>query len=397
MEQLVVRLGSNATDRVHWLVWSSQEEEIIASGELEDASFLDSLSERAGQRPITALVPGSDLFLKWVELPKKAGRKAIAAVPYMLEDELSVDISEQFFAMGDHVDDRQAVAVVSRVKMHQWLDWIAQAGLLCSKMVPDVLALPIQQDNWSMLALGEQLIVRQNSWEGIQGDQSWIIPAIEHFAKKQEAPLDIADYSGLELPSLSNTEIHQQPLDVPMQVLAQGAKNCKFNLLQGDFKPKRQSTGQLGQWKWAAVLAGVALLVTLVDKGVQLNSLHAQRDALNEQIEQEYKRAFPESTRIVNVRSQMRQKMASLEQGGGGVSMLAIMTQLSGAFSASQVKPQTLKYDSKRSELRLLAMADSFEALEQFKRLAEELGYEVQQGAINKKDDQVIGSLSIRS
>ncbi len=397
MEQLVVRLGSSVTERVHWLVWSSQEEEIIASGELEDASLLDSLAERAGQRPITALVPGSDLFLKWVELPKKAGRKAIAAVPYMLEDELSVDIAEQFFAMGDHIDDKQAVAVVSRGKMQQWLEWIANAGLNCSKIVPDVLALPVQQDSWSMLALGEQLIVRQNSWEGIQGDASWVVPAIEHFAKKQEVPLEIADYSDLELPHLANTEIVKQQLDVPMQILAQGAKSCKFNLLQGDFKPKRQSKGQLSQWKWAAVLACVALVLTLVDKGVELNSLNAQRDALNEQIEQEYKRAFPESTRIVNVRSQMRQKIAALEQGGGSVSMLAIMTQLSSAFSASNVKPQTLKYDSKRSELRLLAVADSFEELEQFKRLAEELGYEVQQGAINNKDDQVIGSLSIRS
>lgn len=397
MEQLVVRLGSTASEQIHWLVWSNLEEEIIASGELQDASMLASLSERAGQRPIVALVPGSDLFLKWVELPKKAGRKAIAAVPFMLEDELSVDIAEQFFAMGDNVGDKQAVAVVGKGKVQQWLDWIEQAGLVCNKLVPDILALPREQDSWSLLALGEQLIVRQNDWEGIQGDASWVIPAIEYYAKKQESPLHIADYSGLELNHLANTHIETRPLDVPMQVLAEGAKSCKFNLLQGDFKPKRQSTGSLGQWKWAAVLAGVALLLTIVDKGLELQSLNAQRDELTQQIEQEYKRAFPESTRIVNVRSQMRQKMAALEQGGAGVSMLAFMSQLSDAFSASNVKPQTLKFDSKRSELRLLAVADDFEALEQFKRMVEELGFEVQQGAINNKDNQVIGSLSIRS
>ncbi len=40
MEQLLVRLGSFADDPVHWLVWSSSENEIIASGVLPDADAL---------------------------------------------------------------------------------------------------------------------------------------------------------------------------------------------------------------------------------------------------------------------------------------------------------------------------------------------------------------------
>jgi general secretion pathway protein L len=93
----------------------------------------------------------------------------------------------------------------------------------------------------------------------------------------------------------------------------------------------------------------------------------------------------------------MRQKLQALEQGGAGVSMLSMLSQLAEAFDSSRVKPQTLKFDSKRSELRLQAIANNFEALEQFKRLAEQQGFSVQQGAINNKDNQVIGSLSIRS
>ena len=31
-ESLVIRLGTNAQQPVHWLVWSAQEQEIIASG-----------------------------------------------------------------------------------------------------------------------------------------------------------------------------------------------------------------------------------------------------------------------------------------------------------------------------------------------------------------------------
>jgi general secretion pathway protein L len=77
--------------------------------------------------------------------------------------------------------------------------------------------------------------------------------------------------------------------------------------------------------------------------------------------------------------------------------MLAMFTQLADAFEQSQVKPATIKFDAARRELRLQAMAANFEALEKFKRLAQASGFVVEQGAINNKDNQVIGALLIRS
>lgn len=65
MEQLLVRLGSRHEDPVQWLVWSGGEQEIIASGELPDASQLTTLKERAGQRAVIALAPASDVLLRW--------------------------------------------------------------------------------------------------------------------------------------------------------------------------------------------------------------------------------------------------------------------------------------------------------------------------------------------
>lgn len=397
MEQLVIRLGSELDQPIYWLVWSSQEQEIIASGELADASQLESLNERTGHHNVIALVPSSDVFLKWLELPPKAGRKALAAIPFMLEDDLSEDIAEQFFALGEKQGDKQAVAVISHNKMIEWLEAIKLANLHCTKMLPDILALPHQQDCWAMLALNQQVLVRQDDWQGIQGNANWILPAIEHYAKQQNEPLDLHNYSDFEVPQLANVNVSQMPLDMPMQVLAQGALKSQFNLLQGDYKPKRQSTNKLGKWRWAAVLAGLALLTSLVDKGLELNSLNSQNQLLSQQISNEFKRGFPNAGAYRDMRRKVRDSIADLESGGGGISVLVLMTQLSDAFASSNVKPQTLRYDSKRRELRILAVANNFEELEQFKRLAQESGFDVQQGAINNKDNQVIGSLSIRS
>lgn len=402
MEQLVVRLGANPDEPIHWIVWSSQQDEIIASGELPDATQLATLADRAGRRPICALVPTSDILLKWVELPAKAGRKAIAAIPFILEEEISGDISQQFFAIGPKDGNKQAVAVVNKEKLTSWLNIIEQAGLACDQLIPDVLALPIaDKDAWSILALGEQLLVRKDDWAGLQGERDWLIQAINHLArqhaKQTEQALLVNDYSATDLANIENLEVSVKPLELPMKVLAQGVKSATFNLLQGEYKISNKVGGQWKKWRLAAVLAVIALFTTLIDKSLEQNRLNAQLSTLKAQVSSEYKRAFPNAGAYRDLKTTMTRQMKTLEQGGGGASMLIMLSQLEPAFAASQVKPQTMRFDGIRAELRLQVVASNFDALDKFKRQAEAQGFTVEQGSINQKDNQVIGSLSIRS
>ncbi|WP_088331184.1 type II secretion system protein GspL [Lacimicrobium sp. SS2-24] len=396
-EQLIIRLGSTRLDPIQWLVYSTQDEDIIASGELADASHLATLTQRAAGRPVTALAPTSDILLKWVSLPPRAGRKALAAIPFMLEDELSTDIDTQLFAVGPKSGNQQAVAVVAKEKLQDWLSSLEQAGLYCHKIIPDILALPEADGHWPLLQIGEHLLLRQDQWKGIQGESEWLLSAISHYAKQQPEGIIVANYSDLKLPSLPNITLSEQPLDMPMKVLAQGALDCSFNLLQGEFRPKQQQKGQWQKWRLVATLAGLALATSLIERGIQAQQLASERTQLEQQIRAEFHRALPDVTRVVNEKSQMQQKLRELQQGGAGASMLAMLSQLSDAFAQSRLRPQTLRFDSNRAELRMQAEADSFEALEQFRRLAESQGFSVQQGAINNTDNQVVSSLSIRS
>ena len=397
MEQLLVRLGANHTDPISWLVYSRTEDEIIASGELHNAEALSSLTERAGQRSVIALAPSSEILLKWVELPPKAGRKIISAIPFMLEDELATDISQQFFAIGPKRDDEQAVAVVSHEKMELWQSWLSEAGLFCDTIIPDVLAVPVTENGWSVLTLGEQLLVRQDTFKGVQGEATWLLPTLVHFTAQQESPITITNYAGIDLSTLPNIEEAQAPLELPMQVLAKEAMQSSFNLCQGDYKVKRKRSGVLNQWRVAAVLAVLALCTSLIDKGFSLYQLKAQNQALSSEINTAVKAGFPNIGTYRNVRLKLQSELAKLEQGGGSASMLIMLDQLAPAFSATDVKPQTLRFDATRTEIRIQAQGKNFEALEQFKRTAENAGFVVEQGAINNRDNGVVGTVSVRS
>jgi len=397
MEQLLVRLGANHTDPISWLVYSRTEDEIIASGELPNAEALSSLTERAGQRSVIALAPSSEILLKWVELPPKAGRKIISAIPFMLEDELATDISQQFFAIGPKRGDEQAVAVVSHEKMELWQSWLSEAGLFCDTIIPDVLAVPVTENGWSVLTLGEQLLVRQDTFKGVQGEATWLLPTLVHFTAPQESPITITNYAGIDLSTLPNIEEAQAPLELPMQVLAKEAMQSSFNLCQGDYKVKRKRSGVLNQWRVAAVLAVLALCTSLIDKGFSLYQLKAQNQALSSEINTAVKAGFPNIGTYRNVRLKLQSELAKLEQGGGSASMLIMLDQLAPAFSATDVKPQTLRFDATRTEIRIQAQGKNFEALEQFKRTAENAGFVVEQGAINNRDNGVVGTVSVRS
>ncbi len=403
MEQLVVRLGANPDEPIHWIVWSSQQNEIIASGELPEAAQLATLADRAGRRSVCALVPTSDILLKWVELPAKAGRKALAAIPFILEEEISGDISQQFFALGPKNGNNQAVAIVNKEKLQSWLSIIEDAGLACDQLIPDVLALPLAgEDAWSVLELGQQLLVRKDDWAGLQGERDWLIQAINHlarqYAKQNEQSLMVNDYSGTDLAGIENLDVSVMPLELPMKVLAQGVKSAKFNLLQGEYKIKNKvGGGQWKKWRLAAVLAVIALFTTLIDKNLKQNRLDEQLAILKAQVSSEYKRAFPNAGAYRDLRTTMARQMKTLEQGGGEASMLIMLSQLRPAFEESNVKPQTMRFDSSRAELRIQAVASNFDALDKFKRQAEAQGFTVEQGSINQKDNQVIGTLSIRS
>ncbi|WP_282146051.1 type II secretion system protein GspL [Alteromonas stellipolaris] len=397
MEQLLIRLGATEADPISWLVWSTAEEEIIASGELANADALSTLAERAGHRAVIALAPSSEILLKWVALPPRAGRKVLSALPFMLEDELATDISEQFFAIGPKVGDSQAVAVVSHAKLQMWQQWLADAGLFCNHLIPDVLAVPVTENGWSVLTLGEQMLVRQDTFKGIQGEQAWLLPTLGHFTSQQEAPVVITNYAGIDLSAMPNITVSDAPLELPMHVLAKEAMSSSFNLLQGEYKVKRTRNNAWTQWRVAAVLAVLVLCTSLVDKTVTLYQLKSENAALTSEIDQAVKSGFPNIGVYRNVKLKLQYELNKLSKSGGDASMLVMLDQLSEAFASTQVKPQTLRFDATRTEIRIQAQGKSFEALEQFRRQAEGAGFTVEQGAINNRDDNVIGTVSIRS
>ncbi|ABV85481.1 type II secretion system protein GspL [Shewanella pealeana] len=394
-ERLFIRLGQTAEQPCSWLVWSEQEQEIIGSGELSDASALSTLTERAGNRAVDVLVPASSITLTHVELPEKSQRQAVKALPFMLEENLAQNVDELHFVTGPRNGEQLSIAVVAHEQMQAWIEWLNDAGLKAKCIVPDCLALPLAECDWAAMSFGKEILLRTGEGSGVSLTQSWmdvVLPQL--LATADHDNTTVAAYTDLQV---SGAEVKSQPLDLPMLVLAKGILNAPMNLLSGVYKPKKEYGKHLVLWRNTAIAFGIVILLALVNKGLNIHQMNSDADRLQAQSEQIYKQVVPGSSRVVNLRSQMESYVRTLQGGGSGSEFFVMLSGMQEAFAqVPALKPTTLRFDSNRNEIRMQVTAKNYEQIEKFKEIIAR-SYKLDGGAMNSGESQVTSTLTIRS
>lgn len=376
MEQLYIHLAEPS----QWLIWHPGQQEIIASGVLATHQELTQLSEQAQRCEVTVLVPGQDVLLTEVRLPAGSQRLLPQLVPNALEDELASDIESLHFAWPSHakpagVDTPMPVAVVSKARMQQWLDALNEAGIECDRLVPDYFALPVQEGG-AKLQLGAATLVRESEWHAYTLDAPAVLAT------------DVADIT--------------EQFEVPLQVVRLGLAHKGINLRQGEYRAqrKRRTQSYTLPWRPVAVAASLAFIAVIAQQVLTYTQLGNENQALQEAIEGTYKEAFPDTTRIVNVRSQLRQKLASVGQSSDTDSTtstlgLSLLAELEPAFRGTpDIGLELLRYNA--SVVSLQVNAPSFESLQKFQTLATNAGLTVNQGQVTNRNGVVSGNLEVR-
>lgn len=392
-ERLFIRLGRTAEQACSWLVWSEQEQEIIASGELANAQGLSTLTERAGNRPVDVLVPAAAMTLTSVHLPEKGQRQALKALPFMLEEALAEDVDAMHFTVGPRDGDALSVVAVAHEQMQTWLSCLTEAGLKVKRIVPDCLALPLQECQWAAMNFGNELLLRTGLATGQSLPLPWLPIALEQL-KPAQGEVSVASYTEMQL---EGVELKPQSLELPMLVLARGILNAPVNLLGGVYTPKREYSKQLMMWKSAAIVIIIACVLALVNKGLNIHQINAQVADLKAQSESIYQQVVPGNSRIVNLRSQMDSQLRALQGQGSGAEFFTMLDGLQDAFKqVPELKPNSLRFESARNEIRMQVSAKNYAQIEKFKEIVGRR-FQLDGGTMNSGEEQVTSTLTLRS
>ena len=92
----------------------------------------------------------------------------------------------------------------------------------------------------------------------------------------------------------------------------------------------------------------------------------------------------------------MRQKLAEVGNSDDSAGFLSLLVKLEPALAqVPEIKPQTLKFDGKRQEVRMQTIAKDYQYFEKLKVALEKAGLTVNLGAQNNQGEQISGSFSI--
>lgn len=413
-KQLIIRLSGQANGNIPWLVWQHDSEaldggKIVAQGVLDHAEQLHELVHYADDAELTVLVSSTEVGFHLLELPPGSRRHLAQVVPYALEEELAQDIHEVHFAWQLNVPKNQPlpVAVVAKTQVQAWQAWLEEAGLAHKALIPDLFILPLADDEWSVMSMDDDIVVRHQAWRGFAIEQSLFEELAGLFSDALPPPSRIRCWGSVEWPQAPAALALADDSSVPGNVTAAQdnsalalarhlSANKTINLLQGDFAVKTKRGPRLGIWRWPGIAAAILLGLLFFDKGTQLWQLNQQQRQVGAAIEERYRAAFPQDSRIVNVRAQLNQHLNSLQSTGNESQILVMLQQLAPAFNGTNLEINLMQFDASRAELRIQASGDDFVSFERFQQLARERALEIEQGQLNSRSGRIAGTLIVR-
>lgn len=325
----------------HWQRFTDAPTTDAESGQDAISAVLEQV--RVGER-IVVLVPSERVALKQVDLPVRQSSKLLQAVPYALEDQLADDVDSLHFSLGT----RQAghitpVAVVAHTHMQQWLQPFQEALIQPDLMLPDVLALPWDAGQISVYLESEQRCLVRTAAHAGYACAPALLPSL--LPAENEQALFLLQSAGTQL--LEGYQVDRsQSTGSLLDTLKQFENSAqRINLLQGAYAPKRATEQWLRAARWPLALA--ASWVVLSSLGLFLHNQQQQTEyeRLQGVALDEFSAAFPEITRIVDIRLQASQQLERLKSGGSSGGFMHLLSQSAPALKkVSALKVEGLQF-----------------------------------------------------
>ncbi len=313
-------LRANPFEDQQWS-WLHLDSTGVARGVIHTGSLADAAAE-ANDLRVLVLMPATDCLLTSVRMPGRNRKKLLQAVPYALEEQLSDDVEKLHFAVGVELDGGNwQVAVTNKQRMETLMAALGEAGLDVQQVMPEQLAVPQTEGGDSVLIDHDMAIVRSGVYSGyaVDSDNLGIVlaagkqedadTAVLQLYVEQDATPDPGDYPG-------ETRIEHYARD-PLSILSQGLDIKAINLLQGEFGKSGEWNRLWRPWRATAALLLAGVLISNAVMAVDYYRLGKESDQLKIQIEETFRKTFPETKRLVNPRAQMQQKLDQLQNRQG--------------------------------------------------------------------------------
>ena len=361
--------------RCRWLRFHER----TPAGALAYGAFEDAAAAAEGQHMVV-FVPSTEVNLESIDLKAKSHKQMIAAVPYMLEEELSEDVENLHFALAtiDKKAGRQLVGVISGELIAKLYSVISTHNYLSVAVVPQTLSIPYASETWSLFIQSDAATLRTGEYDGYGIDiinlQEILSVESAAFRQQQEQDVEIVEYdfrADSKQDDLSNDlpEGELSAADGDREALALIGRywldhQGMLNLLQGGYQMKTAMPGTLKQWLIAASLMGISLLLFIANSMIANQQLSAQTQQLEQTMRSTYTEIFHDEPTAEAATAMRKRLIAMRESRGGPVTPFLQFVAASAEVLLKDKQSSVVRMSYNNKQLQIDIETTAFEKLE---------------------------------
>lgn len=360
--------------------------------ELFDASFSGSA---------IYVVPGEDVLLTFANVPSRQYRQIVQAVPYVVEEQLAMDVEDCFFALGERNDQGEIlVNVCDLERIESWVGFLSSVQIDVTTMVSETSL--VHADDIDCVCDGGRVHVKWRSGVGLTVPANQLPLALSTSSAEQsivvtgnETALDALGLQLTELEAMDH-EIERNTIEESgFYLLCRQFDGSETNLLQGAFKVEVKRSSSQMIWRSVAILTGVALMLHLLLLAGQGYFLSSKADEYQVATQALYKSVFPNDRNVRDVRRRWNSHLGRTSSNGG--EFIALFGNATQGLQSAGLTLQNVNFNESRGDLILQVLADRSETLVQYTQQLSSSGLSAEIGTISQEGDSVRGSIKIKA
>jgi general secretion pathway protein L len=365
--------------------------------ELTQESFgenpLSEIKEKTVNCEVILVLPGFNVLQSQIKSSLKNRKKLELAIAYELEEQLSEEIDQLFFAYQNTKEKSVLdVAVINRAWFEKWLELFRQQQIPLTAAITDLMLLQTISQESLLIKKPEYYLLKILS-ASYTVDNDNIIYFITKLKEALPDNLSVINYDNMPIAiadSIINSKLEKTDGNLLKVLTENYTSGIGINLLQGMYRPKLKNDWQL--IKFSAIGLFSLLLIATGFQWYQHWKLSQQEAKLEEKREKIFRDSFPAVKKMVNPLVQMKNELEHLKQAqqqqGQFIGLLAKVA-IALRDMIGQQKIHLSGFEFENNLLTLKFNASSLAMTEQVKQLLQQQQLTVEIESSDKAENQV--------
>ena len=386
-------------DKKH-VTWTELDEagKVLAQ---QDYASLAELPQIPKEALFILLIPGEDVLLTIVEMPKTNRRELIKAVPFALEEQLATDPEQLYFSIGQRsAAGFVTVALMNKSVFEAVLQSLKDHNLSPDIILPDYLSIPWVENHWSVCVEADRVLVRTGEMVGFAVEHDLLPILLESLLNESDAVptgIRVSDPEGRypldNLRSLKGrVHVEFSDQDAPGAGLTEPPN---FNLLKKRVRTKNKSSKLKQYWKLAAITCAAWLAVLFGSQLIELVVYKVRAHHLQERMEAVYRPIFPNATDVQEAHADMKRELNQLMRSSRGSHFVDLLGRTAAVLQQyPTIQLAVLSYQDKQLSLQLTTT--NLSRLEALTSALNQRGLTVKQNQVNTESKPITAEVIVK-